>query len=204
MAKSLQLEVVRELGDGDLEMPRAQFPAPTPRGLGAITALHHAKAKLIAQGRSLTAVAAALGCGIAGLKTLLEDPTFQELVSYYKTQVQEVQLATAEKAAILARQGLDLIGDRLERDGDKMPIKTLAGIVGDLLDRTDLPRKLQSASGPSAPTVMTFNFGKLPGATSQLGAVIDGSVEDEQARGREGEMGEALPKSVGETSGEGE
>ena len=63
-----------------------------------ITQLHHLQARLLAEGKSVTLVAASLGTSVERLKVLQNDPTFCELVAYYQSQKEAIWLETEAKA----------------------------------------------------------------------------------------------------------
>jgi hypothetical protein len=168
------LEVLRELTEKDLEV---RSEAKPPGTINTILGFHHAQARLLAQGLTPTAVAAALGTSPRRLGVLREDPAFQELVSYYQEQENVIYLENREKAALLGRLAMDLLQERLETNGKSVPTRELKEIAMEMGDRSDFPR-VQSTGG-QAPTTITFNFGTplRPGQTIDGALVVEKDQE---------------------------
>lgn len=158
----LQIEVIRELTLEDLAAPQTR-PALAPKSsIDRILGFHHAQARMIAEGKTLGQIAAVLGTSVNRLNTLLVDPAFEELVEYYRSQLEDVYLNTHMKASQVARLAMDRLMERLEVDSEKISTNQLREIAQGMLDRTDLPPKAANAQINAVP-VITFNFGGLKG-----------------------------------------
>jgi hypothetical protein len=118
------------------------------RGLNAPTVQkiresHHRVARLMAMGLRPYAVAEQSGYSYQRVWLLSKDPAFQELVAKYREDVdgewrQEVSgyYANANKARdISMRMVLEQL-EEADEVGEKLPIRTLAALHGDLADRT--------------------------------------------------------------------
>jgi hypothetical protein len=157
------------------ELTCLEAPPPVKRSMGATFGFHHMQARMLAEGKRPGEVAAALGTSTARLHTLLDDPAFQELVSYYQEQEKVVYLENREKAALLGRLAMDLIQERLEVNGEGVPLSELRQLATEFGDRSDFA-KVQAQGGATAVPVITFNFGQLPGRAEADG-FADGFAE---------------------------
>jgi len=173
--KALGLEVKAKISKEDLEAFKTPVKAPREvRPLERVQSIHHAQARMLAMGKSHTEVSAALGVSVAMLKLLQLDPTFQELESYYRDQIDVIALDTYAKADLVKRLSLDLIQERLETKPDSFSNNQLRQLTIDLMDRTDLPIKTPQGS-QTGNAVITFNFANPLTAT---GPTIEGRVEE--------------------------
>lgn len=174
--KALGLEVKANLTREDLEAFKAPVKAPREvRPLERIQGIHHAQARLLAMGKSAVEVSAALGVSTQMVNTLQHDPTFQELMAYYKDQCDIIALDTYAKADLVKRLGLDILQERLETKPDSFSNNQLRQLTVDLMDRTDLPIKTPQG-GQTGSAVITFNFANP--LTAQQGPMIEGRAEE--------------------------
>lgn len=172
----LNLEVLRELTPEDLLGKPGGRVAPT-EGLVRVRAVHHAQARLLAAGQKPAQVAAALGVSRLTLDSLQDDPTFMELVEYYRDQIDVIYLSTHEEASLLARMAMGELRERLETTPGKFSENQLRELAIAMLDRTDLPPKTGQAQPVTAPTI-TFNFGPLGVGQGGPGQVtLEGQTE---------------------------
>lgn len=157
----------RDLTQGDLLLLATQpkkerhVPAPT---LQVIRATHHRAARLIARGLSYVEVAREVGRTSQRISDLMKDPTFQELVRYYQTQIEEAEVEEGvEFSGIVkdvARLALEEIQERLDDPTKRaqIPIGELRQLMGDALSRTVLPQKTATPV-QTVPVAITFNMG---------------------------------------------
>lgn len=148
----VEAEVLRELTVEDLkrlEEPRTA-PQTTIKRLGD---RHHALARILAAGQ-LTHNEAAIAAGYepGRVSILLGDPTFQELVQFYRSMKDEEFRGVHEKLAGVAADALDAIQERLEDDTkrDAMPTATLIEIAKMGADRT--------GHGPTSSSTVNHNI----------------------------------------------
>lgn len=166
----LNLEVLRELTPEDLLGKPGGVPQRA--ALQRVRAVHHAQARMLARGDSVGHVAAALGSSRAGLEALQDDPTFKELVTYYREQLDTIYLTTHEEASLLARMAMGELRERLETTPGKFSENQLRELAIAMLDRTDLPPRTGQSQVVAAPTI-TFNFGGIAGPQ---GRVLEGQA----------------------------
>lgn len=101
---------------------------------------HHMLAKIMAQGLPDAEVATITGYSISRMSILRGDPTFQELLQYYK-DMEANQYATAradmhERLASLGFDAIETLHDKLRDDPDSFDPKTLLLVVEATADRT--------------------------------------------------------------------
>ncbi len=172
MSTTLILDALRELTPEEMSAPQA--PRTNVRRLTELHSLHHMQAQLLAQGKSPGDVASALGTSVGRIRTLLEDPMFQELMEYYKTQNEVLWLENQKKAAIVGRLAMDLLQEKLEKTPvEELAVRELKEVAAEMGDRSDFPKRDKSVV-QVAPPVITFNFGQLRGE----GKVIEGETEE--------------------------
>lgn len=134
-AGELQLDYVRELGREDVERllaPQKKVSQPLAR----LRESHHSVARLVAGGMSDTVVALATGRSKEGVCLLQADPMFQELVAYYRQQVDEKFVEVHEHLAELGKAAVFELRDRMEADAEQFSIPELRKLAEFSLDRT--------------------------------------------------------------------
>lgn len=156
------LEVVRELTKEDLET--LGQPVLAVHSVEHIRAMHHVQARLIAEGRSVSVVAAVVGTSPARVKAMLGDPAFCELVAYYTDQKDVLWLETQQMLSLLGRSAAQELQRRLDEKPEGFSNNELKGVMESALDRSDAPNK--TADAPS----ITISFAKPP-------PTIDGVAE---------------------------
>lgn len=179
-AERVELEVTRELGEGDLR--ELQTPAPvraTPAQspLDRIKEVHHIQARLLAEGKSLRQVAAIVGSSIARLRTLELDPTFQELIEYYRDQVTIKWLDVHEKLALGTAAAVEELLQRLEEHPETFTNNQLRMLVETFGDRSIAPSKVGVQIGNVGGQTFTINFAKPAGAEEKAPVVIEGRAD---------------------------
>jgi hypothetical protein len=157
------LEVVRELTVADL--PRlADAPKVGTPVLQKLRATHHRQAQLLASGKKVHEVAAIVGCTPQRLTQLQNDPTFRELIEYYKDQEMALRLTDsarlADKITDLGEMAIDELRERFEDDGKRKNMQTgnVLKVAEFAMDRTVAPPKV-AAQPITPPPSITINFG---------------------------------------------
>lgn len=163
VAEPLLLEVTRNLTAEDLlnlgSAPKVSVPI-----LQKLRATHHRQAQLLASGKSVSEVAAIVGCTPQRLVQLQVDPTFAELVSYYQDQIMSAMLTDSarlqDKIVDVGEMAVDELRERLESDEARkqMPVGEIRKIAEFAMDRTVAPPKA-TAPTSTAPQSVTINFG---------------------------------------------
>lgn len=113
---NIEGEIVREIGEGDLArlaVPRGIQPPVLKR----LTQMHHAIARLVAQGEAGYSIAMATGYSESRISILKSDPAFQELVAHYTTDAEAVRdqawVNTQAKLSAFHNDIVDTMHDRL-------------------------------------------------------------------------------------------
>ncbi len=88
------------------------------------------------------------------------DPAFQELVTYYKSQADQMFLDVHAKLAGLGEAIVEELQERLESDPDEIPINTLLRMGEFALDRSSAPPKSKTNAGPQALPSIKISFHK--------------------------------------------
>ncbi len=162
---ALGLIFLRELGPEDLaEALRASPPALPPSGeVLRIRHTHHTIARLMATGEKNTTISAMTGFSLARLSTFRRDPAFQELVAFYQTKKDEIFVDVHKQLARVGGLALELIEDRLEKDGDSIPLKELREVMREVFERSVAPAK-SATSTNNAPANVQITFVEAPQA----------------------------------------
>jgi hypothetical protein len=166
VAEPLLLEVVRPLNATDLDR-LAEAPKVGVPMIQRLRAIHHRQAQLLAEGKQLREVAAIVGCTPQRLTQLQTDPTFIELVGYYRDQIMVQQLEDSarlrDKLVDVGEMAVDELRERLEDDAarKRMGVDQLRKIGEFAMDRTVAPPKAAPMIA-SAPTAITISIGTAP------------------------------------------
>jgi hypothetical protein len=137
---------VRELSPEDfalLATERGVEPAPLKR-LGE---RHHALAKLLAQGTSPGEAAVVTGLSPSRVSILKADPTFQDLVAFYREKVDAAYVDMHSTLAGLSLDAAQELRDRLEEEPEKISVGQLLEITKLGADRTGFgPKSTQDVN----------------------------------------------------------
>lgn len=131
----MSLVEVRELGEADMALlaqPRGSAPVPLAR----IRERHHAVARLLAQGTGPGEVAAITGFSASRISILQADPTFAELVAFYRQNVNAIYADLHGRMATLSLDVADEIHTRLETEPEAISTPLLIDILKTTADRT--------------------------------------------------------------------
>lgn len=139
-------------------------PLTAPPAIQRLREIHQRAARLVASGKPMTEVAIEVGRSPQRIMDLCRDPAFKELVEYYKSQIEEVDISGA---ALAYRDYADIndlargeILGRLE-DPTKIkdiPVDELRRLMTDTGDRTHSPPKTTTPT-IIPPVKITFNMG---------------------------------------------
>lgn len=162
-ASPLAMRVVRELNEGD----RAELENPSPKGveiqqIAKLRHTHHMLARLLAQGTPPGEASLITGYSPSRISVLQRDPAFAELLTYYKTQTEQVYLNVHERMASLGMATVDELQERLESDPEAFSNRELMELAELLLDRTVAPPKgakgQAGGGGGAAPVTVKIEF----------------------------------------------
>lgn len=109
---------------------------------------HHLLARLIAQGTKDADVAAISGYDPSRISVLKQDPAFRELISHYKSQVDEVFISVHERLLTLGLSSIDEMTDRIEQNPESFSTQDLMELIKLSADRIGAgPTKNVTVSG---------------------------------------------------------
>lgn len=131
------VSVLRELTDGDKAF-LAKQPTAARNGtqLRRLRDSHHKIAKLLADGLDPAEVSQISGYSLSRVYVLSNDPTFRELVSFYRENKDKEYSDFHARMASFATDAVQELHARLDEEPDKMTNEFLAEIVKTLADRT--------------------------------------------------------------------
>lgn len=164
---SLLLTVERHLTAADIFRAATQTDAPKVpvAGLQKLKAVHHGAARMLAAGKTVAEVAYTIGKTPQRVgEWQRSDPSFQDLIAYYKDQIEDIGIADAQRIHMklldVAETALDEVGDRLDDDAKRtaLPMSELRELVKLGGDRTVAPPKTAQPT-QTVPTKVTFNIG---------------------------------------------
>lgn len=189
--KQVEAEVVRELRPEDLVLLDVEKGSETP-ALKRLTQRHHALARLIASGLKPGEAAMCVDYSPSRVSILQNDPSFKELVQFYKEAADERYVEMHEKLSGLSQDALLELQQRIEDEPESFSNGMLLEIVTKLADRT--------GHGPSATQTnvnVSVNLAeRLQAARERVASYkqIEGEAnavsEPETDEGREGPRGE--------------
>lgn len=151
---------------GDLEERQTKAPA-----LLRLSSRHHRLARMLAEGFSPGEAAIATGYVSSRVSILQDDPSFKELVSFYRAKVEEQFVGLQGRLADLAETAAGMLQERLE-DGSDVDTDELMKIIALGADRT--------GHGPSSTQKhnVVFDFGsRLDAARTRLKQIEGVAVE---------------------------
>lgn len=143
--------LVRELVPADLQMAATANRGSVAPAIKRISERHHALARNLASGMKKEEAAFITGYDISRVSILLADPTFSELVEFYRREVTATYLDLHERLSGLAKDAADELSQRLEQDPDSISVGQLIEITKMGADRT--------GHGPSSTTQVNVNVG---------------------------------------------
>lgn len=148
---NLPLDIIRTTG-------RAQAAPPTMEPLGEIAVSdlallseekgsrppplkrlrdrHHALARVLASGKSEAEAAAIVGYDISRVSILKNDPAFNELLEFYRADVNRAYASMHEQLAGLSLDAVTELRERLEEAPEKLSVAQLVELTKMGADRT--------------------------------------------------------------------
>lgn len=128
---------LRELTEGDKAfLSRQPVAARNGTQLRKLRDSHHKIAKLLADGLDPAEVSMISGYSMNRIYVLGNDPTFKELVSFYRENKDKEYTDFHQRMASFATDAVQELHARLDEEPDKMTNEFLADIVKTLADRT--------------------------------------------------------------------
>lgn len=118
---------------------------------------HHGLARLVAQGVRPAEISAVTGyCG-SRISVLKADPAFQELVEFYKTEVQKQFVDVHARLATLGTTAVEKLQDLVDDEEQELSPKTLLGIAEFALNGAGKTHGAPGSQGALAPGALTLN-----------------------------------------------
>lgn len=134
-AKAIHAEVVRPLTESDLAL-LATERGIKPTHIQRITNRHHALARCLASGMSATEAGLCTGYTASRISILKDDPSFEELIAFYRTDKALPVQGLNEKLVAIASDSAAVLLDRLELEPEKFSVGELQDQVKIGADRT--------------------------------------------------------------------
>jgi hypothetical protein len=172
----LTVEVVRELTPDDLPALEGATPSSGQRLL-QIRNSHHALARLLAQGTKQEEASLITGYSPAYISTLKNDPAFEELLSYYATQREQIFVDVLERMKSLGLSTLEELQHRLETEPEKWQRRELMELA-ELMVVKPMAAKL-GAQGPGGGNGVTVNVSFV---ATKAKPVTEGGVDFQELR----------------------
>lgn len=133
--QSLHAEPLRQLTEADLAL-LATERGVQPSAIKRISDRHHALARCLAAGLSVPDACAITGYTPSRVSVLKGDPSFEELVSFYREGKGEKVEDLADKLVQVARDAVGILQDRMELEPDAIDVGTLIDLAKFGADRT--------------------------------------------------------------------
>lgn len=173
------MTVLRPLTEQDYQV----LQNPPTKGLGTsplvkLRTSHHHLARLLSSGCKPQEASAITGYSSSRISILQNDPAFQELMAYYKEQVEAKYLDVHERLAVLGGSVIDVIQERMEDpdEVDKMTTAALIDVAEFAFDRSIAPSKgvgKSSGIGGGVGFNVTLNFDTGRPAATEGATILD-------------------------------
>lgn len=134
-ARPLTAEVVRELTEADLALLSTERGIK-PSHIQRLSERHHALARCLASGLSVSDACAITGYTPSRVSILKGDPSFEELVSFYSSGKADLVQDLGDKMRANALEAQNILAERLEDTPDAVGIDALLDITKLGADRT--------------------------------------------------------------------
>lgn len=160
----IQYNVTRHLTEGDLADMWNPYQDGTGPRLKTLRYNHHLLAKAVASGKSLLECSNLTGHSATRICVLKNDPAFQELVSFYAEELNEVYVDVHQRMASLGTSVLEELQERFEADPEKFTKRELMDLFTTMADRSiptakggPSPQQAITA-GPNGGLALQINF----------------------------------------------
>jgi hypothetical protein len=116
---------------------------------------HHLLAKAVASGKNLLECSQLCGLSVNRISDLKNDPAFQELVSFYAEELNEVYVDVHQRMAALGTSVLEELQERFEAEPEKFTKRELMDLFTTMADRSIATAK----GGPNPQQVIATGNG---------------------------------------------
>lgn len=153
----------RNLTNEDLAALWQERSVPPPPRLKALRHQHHVLARAVAEGKSLLECGNLTGMSVTRISTLKSDPAFQELVSFYSDELNEVFVDVHKRMAVLGTGVLEELSERFEIAPESFSRRELMELFSTMVDRSIAtakggPAPLAQAPVPGGGVNLQINF----------------------------------------------
>ena len=108
---------------------------------------HQQVAQMLAAGMGAEEAAWATGRSVGGIKGLLSDPAFQELLAYYEANQRERDFNAFERLVTLGGTAMGVLQERLEESPERFSNNELRQLMEASMDRSAAPAKGAGGGG---------------------------------------------------------
>jgi hypothetical protein len=133
--RGLSAEIMRELTESDLALLDTERGIQ-PSHITRLSERHHALARCLATGLSVSDACAITGYTPSRVSILKGDPSFEELIAFYQGPNAQLAQDYGTKAAIARNMATDLIIDKMEEKPQEVSIGEAIDIHKTYADRT--------------------------------------------------------------------
>lgn len=170
-AQPSQIEIVRELGEGDLVELNGARSTSTPATLVSLRHGHHMLAQALAKGMKPGEASLVTGYSSSRISVLQTDPAFKELLAHYKSLADSQFVDVLERMKQLGLSSMEELQERL----DLSPESFSHGQLMDLTELMLVKGQGKGGGGPQTPgPTIEVKFISAPQAPEIQGRVIDG------------------------------
>lgn len=144
MQAPLSASMVRELTQADLLVAKATPGGVFPSQVKKLNDKHHALARALASGMDQTTAGIVTGYSDSRISILKNDPSFQELLVFYRKNLDVVYADLHGRMSTFSLVVLEELNERFENDPESMENPFLHDLFKTLTDRTGFgPRSTQ-------------------------------------------------------------
>lgn len=176
-AKPVTGTVVRELDATDIAC-LATEKGSTASPLKRISDRHHALARNLAGGMPEGEAAIVCGYDLSRVSILKADPTFQELLAFYRKDAQNAYRGMHDRLAGISLDALDVLQERLEEDNTQFSIGQLIEVVKVGADRTGHGPQSQQTNVNVNVDIATRLEAARKRVAERKATIIEGTIND--------------------------
>ena len=195
-----QTLAVQPVAESDITRATKNLPQHPVGRLKSIRQSHHLVAKQIALGMRNMDIAASTGYAPGTITSLKQDPTFKALIKYYRKHANVNFGLLTKQLALLSRDTLQILRERMESNPDEIKISELLDIL----------KVSSQGSGEIAATKHEHTVsGSISNATELINAVKEevnhakGRTPQELSKVPDAELVEELPPTGLKSNGAG-
>ncbi len=175
--KPVTASVLRELDATDLAC-LATEKGSTASPLKRISERHHALARNLASGMPEGEAAIVCGYDLSRVSILKADPTFQELLAFYRKDVQEAYRGMHDRLFGVAMDALDELATRLEEKPEDLSIGQLIEVTKMGSDRTGFGPQSQQTNVNVNVDIATRLEAARKRVAERKATIIEGTIND--------------------------